>query len=99
MRLLAYLHLIILLILAATSHDFWLSYLTPPIWKRLHMGIYIAYFAIVLHIVLGAMQAEKGLYSIFVGTALAAVPVMCIAFLSSAQRKIERSCGNFINNR
>lgn len=51
--------LFILLVLAATSHDFWLSFLTPPLWKTLHMGIYVAYVAIVLHIVLGALQAEN----------------------------------------
>ena len=35
--------LAILVLLAATSHDFWLSFLTPPIWKSIHMAIYGAY--------------------------------------------------------
>ncbi len=34
--------LLILVILAVTSHDFWLSFLTPRVWKTLHMGIYFA---------------------------------------------------------
>lgn len=51
--------LIVLVILAATSHDFWLSFLSPPFWKTLHMSIYVAYAAIVLHIALGALQTEN----------------------------------------
>ena len=30
--------LAILFVMAATSHDFWLANLTPPVWKTLHMG-------------------------------------------------------------
>lgn len=48
--------LFILLILALTSHDFWLSFLTPPVWKALHMLVYVAYGAIVLHVGLGYLQ-------------------------------------------
>jgi sulfoxide reductase heme-binding subunit YedZ len=48
----------ILFLMAATSHDFWLSNLTAPIWKTLHMGVYFAYAALVLHVVLGVLQAE-----------------------------------------
>lgn len=47
----------VLLLLAATSHDFWLSFLGPPLWKALHMGVYAAYAAIVLHVALGPLQA------------------------------------------
>jgi nitrite reductase/ring-hydroxylating ferredoxin subunit/DMSO/TMAO reductase YedYZ heme-binding membrane subunit len=50
--------LVILLILASTSHDFWLKNLTPRVWKRLHMGVYFAYAAIVLHVGLGVLQSE-----------------------------------------
>ena len=50
--------ILILILLAATSHDFWLSFLTPPVWKALHMAIYGAYFAVVLHIAFGALQAS-----------------------------------------
>ena len=48
--------LLILFALAATSHDFWLSFLTPPAWKRLHMTIYLAYGLAVAHVGFGAMQ-------------------------------------------
>jgi sulfoxide reductase heme-binding subunit YedZ len=50
--------LLILFLMAATSHDFWLANLTAPVWKRLHMLVYIAYGLIVAHVVLGVLQAE-----------------------------------------
>ncbi|ABD56040.1 Rieske 2Fe-2S domain-containing protein [Jannaschia sp. CCS1] len=51
--------LFILLILAATSHDFWLSFLGAPLWKRLHLLIYLAYAIIVAHVALGYLQDTK----------------------------------------
>ena len=53
--------LVILFVMAATSHDFWLANLTPPIWKALHMLVYFAYVMLVGHVVLGYLQAETGL--------------------------------------
>ena len=50
--------LIILFVLAATSHDFWLSFLTPPVWKALHMSVYIAYLLIIAHVALGGLQSS-----------------------------------------
>ena len=35
--------LVILFLLAATSHDFWLANLTAPVWKGLHMAVYFAF--------------------------------------------------------
>ncbi len=49
--------LLILVVLAITSHDFWLSFLTPPVWKSLHMSVYFAYALLVLHIALGGIQS------------------------------------------
>jgi nitrite reductase/ring-hydroxylating ferredoxin subunit/DMSO/TMAO reductase YedYZ heme-binding membrane subunit len=49
--------LLIMFLLAATSHDFWLRFLTPPVWKALHMAVYVAYLAVVAHISFGALQA------------------------------------------
>jgi nitrite reductase/ring-hydroxylating ferredoxin subunit/DMSO/TMAO reductase YedYZ heme-binding membrane subunit len=51
--------LAILFAMAATSHDFWLKHLTPRVWKSLHMLVYVAYAAIVLHVALGALQSER----------------------------------------
>lgn len=51
--------LLILLLLASTSHDFWLAFLTPPVWKALHMSIYAGYVLVVLHVSLGALQDTR----------------------------------------
>jgi len=48
--------LLCLLVLSTTSHDFWLKFLTPRIWKGLHYLIYPAYAAVVAHISLGVLQ-------------------------------------------
>ncbi len=50
--------LIILFLMAATSHDFWLRNLSAPAWKRLHMLVYVAYALLVAHVTLGALQSE-----------------------------------------
>lgn len=50
--------LLILFFMAATSHDFWLVNLTAPVWKALHMMVYVAYALIVMHVALGFLQAE-----------------------------------------
>ena len=57
-QLLGFLALIILFLMAATSHDFWLRNLTPPVWKALHMSVYVAYALLVGHITLGLLQSE-----------------------------------------
>jgi nitrite reductase/ring-hydroxylating ferredoxin subunit/DMSO/TMAO reductase YedYZ heme-binding membrane subunit len=48
--------LLILALLAATSHDFWLGFLGPPLWKALHMSVYLAYALVVLHVAFGRLQ-------------------------------------------
>jgi len=50
--------LLIFLLMAVTSHDFWLHNLTPKVWKTLHMFVYLAYLLIVLHVMLGVIQYE-----------------------------------------
>jgi nitrite reductase/ring-hydroxylating ferredoxin subunit/DMSO/TMAO reductase YedYZ heme-binding membrane subunit len=50
--------LLILFLMAATSHDFWLRNLSAPAWKRLHMLVYGAYALLVAHVALGALQSE-----------------------------------------
>ena len=51
--------LVILFLMAATSHDFWLAFLTPPVWKGLHMALYVAYGLVVMHVALGVMQYDR----------------------------------------
>ena len=69
-EILGVLALIILFLMAATSHDFWLANLTAPIWKALHMGVYAAYGLLVGHVVLGALQTNKNAFlaiAVFIG--------------------------------
>ncbi len=51
--------LVILFVMAATSHDFWLANLGPGVWKTIHMLVYVAYGALVAHIAFGAIASEK----------------------------------------
>ncbi len=60
--------LMILFLMAATSHDFWLHNLTAPVWKTLHMLVYVAYALIVVHVMFGVLQGET---SRMLGVALA----------------------------
>ena len=58
-QVLGFFALVILFLMAATSHDFWLANLTPPVWKALHMGVYVAYGLLVAHVALGFLQTER----------------------------------------
>lgn len=51
--------LLVLFLMAATSHDFWLKTLSPRVWKSLHMGVYAAYALLILHVALGVLQSER----------------------------------------
>ena len=57
-QILGFFALIILLLMAATSHDFWLKNLSPRIWKSLHMLVYVAYLLTFAHVALGTLQYE-----------------------------------------
>ncbi len=66
--------LVILFLMAVTSHDFWQKNLGPSVWKGLHMLVYPAYGLLVLHVALGALQAEGSLvYPVLLGTGVASV--------------------------
>lgn len=58
--------LIILMLMAVTSHDFWLHNLSPKVWKTLHMSVYVAYLLIILHVMLGVIQYETNPVFIFI---------------------------------
>ena len=64
--------LAILFLMAATSHDFWLKQLSAPVWKSLHMSVYVAYALLVMHVALGVLQSE---------TSPLLAAVLCIAAL------------------
>ncbi len=54
--------LLILFLMAATSHDFWLKNLGAPAWKRLHMLVYVAYGLLVMHVALGIFQTQRSMW-------------------------------------
>lgn len=51
--------LLCLVILSVTSHDFWMKFLTPPVWKRMHSLIYFAYVSVTAHVSLGILQDQQ----------------------------------------
>jgi nitrite reductase/ring-hydroxylating ferredoxin subunit/DMSO/TMAO reductase YedYZ heme-binding membrane subunit len=70
--------LLLLFLLAATSHDFWNANLGPGLWKGIHLSVYGAYALLVAHVALGALQSNaKPLY-------LAAL-VMSVAVVAGLQ--------------
>ena len=84
--------LVILFLMAATSHDFWLHNLTAPVWKTLHMCVYLAYAFIVLHVAFGVLQGEVG--AVLRGTLFAGVLVVFTLHLAAATRETPRDRGN-----
>jgi sulfoxide reductase heme-binding subunit YedZ len=50
---------VILFLMAATSHDFWLRNLGAAFWKAMHLGVYAAYGLLLVHVALGALQSER----------------------------------------
>jgi len=67
-----------------TSHDVWLNKLTPRIWKGIHMLVYLAWGLLVMHIALGALQAERNL---LYGTLLLLVVIVVSGLHVMAGRK------------
>jgi len=80
MKALGLFGLTVMFLLAATSHDFWLAFLTPRVWKTLHMALYVAYGVLVMHVALGVMQEDRRVFiPILLGCAFAAVTLLHIA--------------------
>ncbi len=80
--------LIVLIILAATSHDFWMKFLTPPVWKRIHYLIYPAYLSVVAHVSFGILQDQQNhvFTAIFLAGATAVGGLHLMAALTERQR-------------
>ena len=77
---LGFLALVVLFLMAATSHDFWLANLTPPVWKGLHMLVYVAYGLLLLHVALGVLQSERhALLAILLGLGFAWIVAIHLA--------------------
>jgi nitrite reductase/ring-hydroxylating ferredoxin subunit/DMSO/TMAO reductase YedYZ heme-binding membrane subunit len=69
--------LVILFLMAATSHDFWLANLSAPVWKSLHMLVYVAYALLLLHVTFGVLQGERS--PVYVGAvALGLITVLSL---------------------
>jgi len=78
--------LVILFLMAATSHDFWLRTLGASFWKTLHFGAYAVYGLILVHIALGILQSERST----VYPSLIAIGFTLVAGLHLAAARQER---------
>jgi len=81
-QVLGFLALLILFVMASTSHDFFLKNLSPKVWKKLHMLVYLAYTLVVLHVFLGAFQQETSPFTI--GVLLFGLILICGLHLITA---------------
>ena len=61
-QVLGFVALVILTLMAVSSHDFWLKNLGSRMWKALHMMVYVAYGLLIMHVSLGALQNETSPY-------------------------------------
>lgn len=88
--------LVILFLMAITSHDFWLANLTAPVWKALHMMVYWAYGLLITHVVLGALESNRNLVmTVMVGVGFVwVVGLHVIAGLREAKRDGSWPFGN-----
>lgn len=73
--------LIVLFLMAATSHDFWLRNLGASFWKTMHMLVYVAYGSLLVHVAYGVLQSERS--AVYVGAvALGATVVLGLHLLA-----------------
>src|SRR5689334_6694002 len=86
--------LLILFLMAATSHDFWLHNLTAPVWKRLHMLVYVAYALLIGHVTLGALQSETSpLLAAVLGVGLTVVTALHV-LSAVVERRKDAACAH-----
>jgi len=85
-QVLGFFALIILFLMAATSHDFWLKNLSPYWWKSLHIIVYVAYTLLVFHVMLGVVQLEKSP----VGVAIMGLGLLTISGLHLSAGTLEK---------
>jgi nitrite reductase/ring-hydroxylating ferredoxin subunit/DMSO/TMAO reductase YedYZ heme-binding membrane subunit len=87
----------IMFLLAATSHDFWLAFLTPRIWKALHMALYLAYGVLVMHVALGVMQEDRRVFiPLLLGGSFAAVTLLHLAAAWRERDAVHAAPGDWI---
>lgn len=77
---LGFLALLVLFVMAATSHDFWLANLGHRTWKALHMGVYVAYALLIGHVSLGALQSSvSAVYPALMGVGIVGLATLHVA--------------------
>lgn len=91
--------LLILFVMAATSHDYWNANLGAPFWKALHMGVYLAYASLVVHVASGAMlQAETGLLTAMVlGSVLLVGGLHIAAVIKSKGAQVQCEASDWVD--
>jgi len=75
--------LLIVLMMAVISHDFWQKALGPRLWKSLHMGVYLAYVLVLVHVAFGTLQWEA--QPAFAGLIVALAVIVCGLHLWAAR--------------
>jgi DMSO/TMAO reductase YedYZ heme-binding membrane subunit/nitrite reductase/ring-hydroxylating ferredoxin subunit len=80
--------LLVLFLMASTSHDFWLKNLTPRWWKWLHMLAYVAYGLLIMHVIFGALQSERS--SVLAGLLIAGLVLTVTLHLRAGLRELVR---------
>jgi len=76
--------LLILFLMAATSHDFWLKNLSPRAWKTLHMLVYAAWALLLAHVGFGWLRDARS--PLLVGLLGADVALVVTLHLAAAMR-------------
>lgn len=85
--------LVIFFLMAATSHDFWLHNLSPKVWKTLHLFVYLAYFLIVMHVMLGVIQYET--HPVFMLLVSAGALWLVTLHLIAGRREVKKDSERF----
>ena len=80
--------ILILFLMAATSHDFWLKNLGAAAWKRLHMLAYPAYGLLVMHVALGILQTHRSPW--LAALVLAGLIVVAGLHIVAGSREVKR---------
>jgi nitrite reductase/ring-hydroxylating ferredoxin subunit/DMSO/TMAO reductase YedYZ heme-binding membrane subunit len=80
--------LVTLFVMAATSHDVWLKRFTPRVWKSIHMTVYVAWLAVVMHVALGALQSERSW--LYAGLLIAGIAWLATIHLLAGGREVRR---------
>ncbi len=87
-QILGFFALLILMLMAVTSHDFWLHNLGARFWKTLHMMVYLAYTLIIFHVLLGIIQYETSPVLVtLLGIGVASITTLHVIAGSKEHRK------------